>query len=267
MGLGADTLTVLGPSNTTGSIVDLGLRAGKGVTNTIVTNDGGGLLSASTLTVHVEGDDTFSYDSAGDKVSAFFSGRIDSRSRVYYSANLNAGNDRWTGAFDLHGFDIDPGAAAGSEAYFDVRGGNGFDNLVVTDNNTVGPITINGLLAFYLDGASQPDLTALQWQGITGTGKLRYWADGGMAQDKGFVTLDVGNAARNDINVYVSGGAENDLGSPKGDMIAMRVTNSGAATFGPGGRIVLDGGLDEIDTCSFSGNAPRLALNCEAGSW
>lgn len=267
MGVGVDTVTVLGPATTTGSVVDLGLRLGAGTTNTLVTNDQGGLLSGSSLKVHVEGDDTFTYDAVGDKVSALFSGRVDSHSRVYYSANLNNGNDRWTGAFDLRSFDIDPAGPAGSEVYFDVKGAGGGDVLKVTDNDTLGPATVNGLLSFFLDGGQQGDTLGVQWNGITGVGKLRVWADGGMAWDQATVTVGAGNASRNDIDIYASGGPENDLGSPHGDYVTMAVQNSGAASCGPGGKLILDGGLDGIDTCHFTGNAPHLALNCEAGSW
>lgn len=266
LGPAADTLHVLGPANATGSVVDLGFRLGQG-SNHLLTTDGGGVLSSSTLKVHVEGSAGSSQTAPDDTVVAQFSGRIDGRSRLDYSANLNSGNDRWTGAFDLRTFDIDPTAAAGSEAYLDLKGNGGADTLKVTSNSTFGPATINGLLSILIDGSSQGDVLALDWGGITGTGKLRFWADGGMAWDRANVSITATNSSRNDLDIYASGGPENDIGSPHGDSVTFDITNSGQAKFGAGGKAVLDGGLDGVDTCRFTGNAPRLAINCEAGSW
>lgn len=273
LGPNNDAVTVYGPAKVSSSVVDMGIRLGSG-NNKLTTTDGGALVTASTLTSHLTGSDVYAQY---DTITSSFSGKIDKKSRLYYSANLGNGGggpnygggiDRWTGQFDLRTFAIDPSTTlGGSEAYFSIKGGNGFDKIAVSDGGTQAPAVVNGILSFLLDGGAQPDDISLDWDGLTGYGKFRAWADGAMSYDQVVMGLVTGGTSHNDIDLYASGGPENDLGSPNGDSVAVEVLNYGAATFGPARAAILDGGLDEIDTCYFDGNAPHVGMNCEAGSW
>jgi hypothetical protein len=270
LGAGADRLKLLGPATVTSSLVDLGVRLGAG-NNVLGTSDGGGALSASTLYERITSDNG---PAEAANITSSFAGRIDKGSRVFYSLNLGSGgngqtaSDRWTGQFDLGRFAIDPAVTIGtSEAYFNIKGFGGFDILQVDDGGTNGPATVNGLLSFLLDGGGQPDTLGMNWSGLTGTGKFRYWADGATSIDQLRVDLVATATSRNDIDLYVGGGPENDLGSPHGDGIEVSVQNYGHATFGPARAVVLDGGLEGPDPCSYQGNAPRVVINCESGSW
>lgn len=263
-GNGGDGVKWYSPASTNNSLVDLRYNLGYGPSFSLIS-DNGGVMTNSTLKAYVVGDDTSTYI---DNSVTSFSGQVDSNSRVLYDAYLDAGNDRFTGHFDLAKFKIDP-TGSGSEVYFNVEGGIGGDLLAVTDDATVGAATINGLLQIRLDGGPQPDNLNLALRGLTGSGKLRFWGDGeNAARDQIYVTLVTDIASTNDLDIYAGGGPEDDLGGVYGDLISFSVTNNGAATFGPGGVVILDGGLEAIDKCVWTGvNAPHLAMNCEAGTF
>ena len=258
---GNDTVKIIGAANTTFSVVDAVVNLGS-ENNNFFYIDGGGAITGSTLNVHAEGGDV---TSQYDVFNTTFSGQIQDGSRVYVDLNLRAGNDRYFGNFDISSFGVDPLSSGSSEAFFRARGGTGADQMTVSDMSKVGPATVNGLLSVSLDGGNQADKMTLTWNGLKGSGQLRVLEDGGVAYDSAKATIVTDASSTNDFDVNLQGGAENDLGSPGGDTVILSLTDQGAATYGVTGAAVLDGGLDGIDTCTFTGTGIRQAMNCEAG--
>ncbi len=216
------------------------------------------------MNVHVDGGDVASqYDVA----NTTFSGQIQDGSRVYVDLNLRNGNDRYFGNFDISTFGIDPLTTGSSEAYFRARGGTGADQLNVSDMSKTGPAAINGLLSIFMDGGNQGDTMTTTWRGLGGSGQFRLWEDGGVAYDTAKATLVTDASSTNDLDINLQGGPENDIGAPGGDTVILSLTTNGAPTYGPTGSAVLDGGLDGIDTCTFTGNGVYQTMNCEAGSY
>lgn len=260
---GINQSNFVGAASTTGSLVDMDLALGDN--NSVgALNDGGGVFSSSQLAAHVRG---CAVVKGGDTLSTTFSGQIEDNSRVYLDANLRYGDDKYWGNFDISTFGIDTAGPAGSEAYFNVRGDNGFDLMKVSDLGAVGAATVNGLLAFDLESGNQADAIGIVWNGLQGSGQFRYSAQGESASDKLNLTFKTDATSTNDLWFYVAGGPEEDLSPFVFDSVnAIADDLGGTATYGALGALLLDGGLHGDDMCNASGTALHVAVNCEQGS-
>ncbi len=265
LGDGANVGGFVGAAQTTNSVVDVNLTLGYTVGNTTGTyNDGGGLVTNSTVNVHLQGNDA---PKALDTVTTTFTGQLQDNSRFSLYANLQQGDDRYFSHFDVSSFAIDAPGTPGSEMLFRVNAGLGFDLLKVDDLAISGASTVNGLLAFDLAGGPQPDAIGLVWHGLTGAGQFRYRADGGVTNDKINGTFVADPTSANTLLFQFMGDTEMDISALAADIINVLFDAPVSASYGPLPGIVLDGGMQGDDTCNFTGTATHAAFGCEKGKW
>ncbi len=261
LGADLDRFDFFGPATMTGSALDLGFDLGSGA-NRLNWDDEAGTLTASTENVSIFGSDIATYV---DTVTTDFSAKIEGGSRVDFSFKLYSGDDRYTGRFDVASYGVDSLGAAGSEARYYIHGGPGFDRLAVSSVGA-GAAADNGLIEIRMDGYLQPDTLSFDWDGLSGSGAFRYRANGGDASDLILASLATDAASTNDIDAFACTDSEGDI-SLQGDTAYLAVVDRGAASAGPAGAAIVNGGLDGIDACSYFGNLPHHAFNCEAGTF
>lgn len=265
LGDGVNTGSFVGAALTTSSVVDVNLALGTATGNTTAAyNDGGGVVSNSTVTVHLLGNDA---TKVFDNVSTTFSGQLEDDSRVLLYTNLQGGDDRYTAHFDVSSFGIDTAGAPGSELYVKVYGGLGFDVIKVDDLGAAGAATVNGLLSFDLFGGQQPDAIGVVWHGLKGSGEVRYRADGGLANDKINGTVVVDPASTNTLLFQFNGATEQDISTKVADLLTVAFDAPAGAHYGALPGVILDGGLQGDDVCNFTGSATHRAQGCEKGAW
>src|SRR5262249_41819412 len=176
---GNNACATTGPAALTDSIFDLNLGMGVGNTNAAY-NDGGGVVTRSTLNVRFVGGDLAT---TGDTATTTFKGHVEDHSRVYVAFEGQQGNDKYFGNYDLSTFGIDT-ASTGSEMSFGIDLGNGFHISKTSANDTTGPATINGALIYDITMGQQPDAANILLHNLTGSGIIYYSNDGGWANDK-----------------------------------------------------------------------------------
>jgi hypothetical protein len=246
LSLGNDQVNlVLGGEITNGAVVDVDAVLSLGSNVFSLAQPASQSITDSTLSVGVEGGPNL------DLVTTSFAGSFDGTARVTVSADLGAGNDKYTGTFDLTTFDV----TAGAEARFDVSGGGGNDTITFTRNGTAGGAsTINaGLLDFHADGGIGTDTITLDLGGggfQMNNGTLALRASGGPGNDKIDATLVAEAGSTNPVfDVVLNGGRQNDT-------ITLTLDNNSAsdtaANYGPAGMALLDGS-DGIDVCTVAG--------------
>jgi hypothetical protein len=260
LGGGTNIAAFVGAAVTRNALVDVDIKGG------IAYNDGGGLVSNSTVNVRMNAADDYY---SGDVISATFSGQVEDGSRVYLKADLLRGQDKFWGNFDVSRFSIDAAGTGGSEVSLLAKGGNGADVLKISDlsdQGITGVAAVNGLLSIDLEGGNQPDALGLVWHGLTGTGEFRYRAAGENAYDQLNATFATDPTSANLLSFLLLGNTERDFSPAVFDTITANVTDNGTASYGALGEVILDGGLQGDDTCNFTGNAPHVALMCEKGT-
>jgi hypothetical protein len=231
----------LGGDLTNGSVVDV--DAVPNIGNNVVrfTQPAGQTISNSTLNVTIEGSAQF------DTLTTAFAGAISGTSRVLLAADLGAGNDKFTGTFDLATFAVN----AGAETRFDVLGSGGDDVITVGRNATTGTGSA-GLLDVHVDGGVGNDTIGVDFAGgfLVGSGVVGVRVSGGPSNDKINVALDSAAGATSPVfDVALSG-------SGNSDTITVAVNNNAAsdtaANYGPAGMVLVDGSAG-VDTCTISG--------------
>ncbi len=263
LGNGANVGSVIGPASVTDSVIDVAVDLGLGNTNGAYS-DGGGILSRSALDVHFTGGDV---STAGDTVTTTFSGKLQDLSRVYVAADVQQGNDKYFGHFDISSFAIDDVGIGDSEMVVRVDMGSGFDISKVDDLGAAGPATINGALVHDITLGQQPDAANILWNGLTGSGIFGYRVDGGWANDKLNATVVADSSASNTILFANHGNTEQDISALVADLVNVTFDAGSSVNYGALGGLLLDGGMQGDDTCTFVGSALRTAINCEKGVW
>lgn len=264
LGNGANASGFVGPTQAFGSLIDVSLIAGGAAGKTTAFfHDGGGRASSSTITAHFVGADGARY---ADSLSTTLSGKLEDASRFNLYANLQQGNDRYDGHFDVSTFGIDAAGGGGSEALLRVNAAQGFDVLRVDDSAVVGPATVNGLLSVDLQGGPQPDALGIVWNGLTGSGEFRYRADGGVTNDRINGSVSVHPNSANRLLFQFLGHTEMDISAKVADVLNVSFDAPPSVSYGPLSGIVLDGGLQGDDVCDFVGTALHAAVGCERGS-
>jgi len=263
LGSGANNGSVVGPAHLTDSVLDVNVDLGLGNTNGAYA-DGGGLVSHSTVNVHFFGGDVAT---AGDTVTTTFSGKLEDHSRLYLDFLGQQGNDKYFGHFDLSTFSIDAAGTGDSEAIVAVDMGNGFDIYKVDDMSTTGPATINGVLVHDVTTGQQPDATQFLWHGLTGSGLFAVREDGGWANDKLNMTLEVDGSSSNTLYILADGAHEQDISLLVADALNITVDAPASVTYGALGGIVVDGGMQGDDTAMVAGTATFVVINCEKGNY
>jgi hypothetical protein len=260
MGFGADKLEIRSPATMNAAELDLGMDMGPGY-NTFVWNDAG-TVTASTVALELQGgDEPYVYDTATLNAS----GTLEGNSRAEVRFHMNNGSDVVKANFDLANFGVDTLGASGSEARYWVLGGAAWDNISVNGTG-LGSAVNNGLIDIRTEGDDQGDVLTLDWPSLAGSGTFRYRSGGGSAYDLVIASLATDAASTNVLDMWISGGAERDI-SFTGDTAVLAVVNQGAAVTGPMGAVIVSGGTEEIDFCSFFGNVPHFAYDCEAGAF
>ncbi len=265
LGEGVNIGSFVGAAQTTDAVVDVSIVLGGLLGNTTgAYNDGGGVVSNSTVSVHFLGNDGLKIF---DNVSATFSGQLEDKSRFFLNATLQGGDDRFFGHYDVSTFGVDTTGPPGSEMYLKVNAGMGFDVLKVDDLTAIGSATVDGLVSMDLFGGHNPDAIGLVWHGLTGNGQFRYRADGGVTNDKINGTVVVDPNSNNSLWFQFAGHTENDISALVADIINVTLDAPASVDYGPLGGVMLDGGLQGDDVCNFTGTATRAVIGCEKGVW
>lgn len=237
--IGRSRIAFAGNDDISNSSVHVDLDLGKGSNNFefILGSDPGYQTNVpSSIDVNIAGSDV-----AKDIDDILFTAKnatLYGQSAMRMNVNLLGGNDRFTAVlpFDFNAF------GAGSVFALDVAGGDGNDTIQVTSQGTQSSGTLGGLLDFNLRGEAGNDIINFDLHPLGGNGTdlrhgLRLFEDGGTGNDT--LTASVaGNAGGvTDYDLALRGGSGDDT------LIFFGNKNGGTATFGPGGRVLLDGGF------------------------
>lgn len=237
LGKGNDTAAMSFDRIDDGSAVDLGVDLAGGVNSLTLDFQEVGFGDRGTVNVNVTGGaskDTVKlnlHDDIGDGVKA---------SAMNFKADLGAGNDVFEANLDYTGqvFRVDDH----SVALITVKGGAGNDSLSVKGVGAAGTIRLDGDSQLGIDlqgGAGKDTITADlgKTDAFEMLGSLRLRLAGGLGND--VLTAMLANDAdtTGSYDVAISG----DQGD---DTATFQVSNNGGTpTFGPTGKILLDGGL------------------------
>jgi hypothetical protein len=91
--------------------------------------------------------------------------------------------------------------------------------------------------------------------------------DGGWANDKLNMTLEVDGSSTNTLYVLLDGASEQDISLLVADAINVTADAPASVTYGGLGGIVLDGGMQGDDTAMYTGSATKVVINCEKGNY
>jgi hypothetical protein len=284
-GAANDTITVTTPNVLTNSAFSLKVDAGSG-NDVVVVSEGVVTLSSITLDVALGlGTNTMTVNHLGiintsnvaetieggngpDTVNNNWFAYVNATSRVYVTADLGAGNDKFTAGLDLGVFDI----YNTSEVHFDVSGGGGANQLQVTRGATIPGgvagffVYNNSLLDIRLKGGAQTDTMTVDLGagGIdpASNGTLRVRADVGGGNDTLNLLVDCSTNFGGEnpfYDVVLTGGNGNDK-------VNWTLNNGAcpgaAANFAPAGRVLLDGAAGS-DTCVIAGTGLANRRGCE----
>jgi hypothetical protein len=180
-------------------------------------------------------------------------GAVPGRSTLAVSAELGAGNDKFTASLDYAGstFRVDDQSLASIR----VRGGAGDDTLVTQGVGAAGTIHVDpfALLDIAMLGGAGNDTVSVnlgKTDALWLEGGIKVRADGGAGNDALSVLLANNAATTGNYDVVVNAGAGNDTVTFALD------NNGGTPTFTPK-MIILDGGLG-LDVLT-DGNKPVTA--------
>jgi hypothetical protein len=255
-----DAFAMVGAAQVTDSVLDVSVDLGTGG-NDVSIADGGGTATGSDLILDLQGGED---GVNADLVDLVLSGRYEGGTRGVYDFPLGDGNDVFTGRVLTPGFGVDTLGAAGSRVALRLPLAQGVDQALLQTEGG-GVTTVNGSVDVDIDTSAQRDELFVDWTGLTGTGTLRLRGAGGDASDVVVGSVVTEPGAQNDVDVIMSGNAELDFVF-EGDTVYAAVVDLGNSSFGPGNVVVVNGGIDGDDFCSYFGNAPHAAVACEAGS-
>lgn len=206
--------------------------------------DGIGSAGQAVFDLHYTGGT----DTAGsDEAFIAFLGGIGNASQANVQADLQGGNDSFTARLVQGGFNMDPGTLLRIRAYG--QGGN--DRLSLVSFSLISaPMDIDGLLDVGLFGGVGADRIGVNFPtsaefDIGATGRVRLLAVGGAGNDTLGNRNDAALAAITLSNTAGSTGVYDVIvqGNGGADRVDFVLNNPGAVTFGPAGKILLDGGL------------------------
>jgi|GEM_PF-3280667 len=236
-GRGNDTVAFDADRIDDGSSVDVGVDLGLGINTLTMDFQEVGFGDHATVNADVLGGaqkDTVTlnlHDDVGNGVIA---------SALNFKADLGAGNDVFMGNLDYAGnvFRVDDHSVASIL----VKGGAGNDTLSVKGVGASGTIRLDpdAHLAIDLQGGLGNDILAAdlsKTDGLEVIGTLRVRLDGGLGNDI-LATMIANNASSTgNYDIAVLGGAGND------QVNFQAFNNGGTPTYGPTGKVVVDGGL------------------------
>jgi hypothetical protein len=273
------------------SSVDVNIGLGQGVTN-LRFNYGSDLghLAPPAGTPASAGDfgpSTFNVAITGSPrpqdaahVTLFANGEVNTGSALNFDTMFIAGNNSFQAVVDAANFQIDddggefilgPGGTtpphSGGAAHFNVHAGSGNDTISFQSINQDHTIELSGLFDINIQGGSGKDKINVDFGGTGGftdddpfekvatNRAFRVRINGGTGPDT--ITMDVANAPTAtfayDIAI-VGGSAHNDItftGNNQG----------GTPSFGPGGEVLIDGGLGAGNDVDVSGDFPVAVEN------
>jgi hypothetical protein len=180
-------------------------------------------------------------------------------SRFNAVVDLLGGNDSFQARFDRDGntFRVDDNATCS----FTVRGGIGNDTLSAAQAGAVGTIRLDPSALFSIDldgGLGNDTLVTDFWanDALEIFGGIRVRMDGGLGND--LITCLLANEADStgEYDIAIRGGAGND------SLSFNVINNGGTPTFGPAGKVILEGGLG-LDTLTNANKPVSSAVGFE----
>jgi hypothetical protein len=235
LGLGNDNATIALDRIDDKAAVDVDTSLGDGLNNLQIDLQDIGFGDRADVHVDIHGGaqkDTVSvnlHDDVGNGVA---------RSSLQIDAELFGGKDSFTAGLDYTAnvFRVDDHSLASIA----VRGGNGDDSIGVQGVGATGTIRIDpdGLLDIDLKGGAGNDAVGVNLgksDALEILGGVRVRLDGGIGNDSLSCLLANNAATTGGYDVTV-------LGSAGNDSTAFALPPAGTPTFGPFGKIVLDGG-------------------------
>ncbi len=154
----------------------------------------------------------------------------------------------------------------GGRASIALRGGQGKDSITVSPGAGSPQLVVDGLLELEVSGGTHDDTIAVDFGATGGLAteqlgaerrEFSFHLDAGAGKDVVVCTLRGLATYSGDLDVYVGCGAGDDT-------LSLSVDALGAATFGPGSRVVVDGGDGKKDRLlSATGNAPIVTRRFE----
>lgn len=251
LGLGNDTATVAFDRIDDKAAMDLDVSLGDGVNSLQIDLQEMGFGDRADVHVDIHGGaqkDVVAVNLHDDV------GNGTSRSSLQIDAELFGGKDSFTAGLDYGAnvFRVDDHSLASIA----VRGGNGDDTIRVQGAGAAGTIKIDpdGLLDIDLKGGGGIDVVGVnlgKTDALEIVGGVRVRMDGGIGNDSLSCLLANNLASTGSYDVAVFGGAGNDS-------VAFALPPAGTPTFGPLGKIVLDGGRG-LDTLTNANPAASLA--------
>lgn len=250
LGLGNDSATIAFDRIDDKAAVDLDVNLGDGLNNLQIDLQEIGFGDRADVHVDIHGGaqkDTVSVNLHDDV------GNGAARSSLQIDAELFGGKDSFTAGLDYAGnvFRVDDHSLASIA----VRGGNGDDTIRVQGVGATGTIRIDpdGLLDIDLKGGAGIDTVGVNLgrsDALEILGGIRVRMDGGIGDDSLSCLLANETDTTGNYDVAVLGGAGNDSA-------AFALPPAGTPTFGPLGKILLDGGRG-LDTLTNSNPAASL---------
>lgn len=251
LGLGNDTATMAFDRIDDKSAVDLDVNLGDGLNSLQIDLQEIGFGDSADVHIDIHGGaqkDNVTvnlHDDIGDGTK---------RSSLQIDAELFAGKDTFTAGLDyaVNVFRVDDHSLASIA----VRGGLGDDAIGVQGVGAAGTIRIDpdGLLDIDLKGGAGNDTVGVnlgKTDALELLGDMRVRMDGGIGNDSLSCLLANNANATGKYDVAVLGSAGNDT-------VVFALPPSGTPTFGPLGKILLDGGRG-LDALTNSNPAASLA--------
>ncbi|MBA4191949.1 MAG: hypothetical protein C0467_28550 [Planctomycetaceae bacterium] len=252
LGADSDTSKLAFGNIDNGSSVDIDALLGNGTNTMTLDLNGVGKFDQADMSVTILGGINTDkvavnlHDDVGDGITSSFLG---------INVGLGDGNDSFTAGLDYDGgsFRVDNFSVASIA----VRGGTGSDVLVARGVGTTGNIHIDqgGLLDINFKGESGNDTLSMNFgkpDALFLEGRLRINLDGGSENDVITTLFSNTSTTNGKYDVTVLGGAGND-------QVTFALNNNGGTpTFGPLGKVVLNGG-GGVDTLMNANAAVSLA--------
>lgn len=260
MGSGNDNYTFLSGIVDSESTMYVKTDLGSGNDTNDVTVNSVGKFTHADLDMSIfggAGNDTVNYHSVDDVGG----GAGHPSSHLGVNVDLGAGNDTFVGKMDGNNFLVDDS----SQASFVVKGGAGNDSLTMTRNGS-GPIRVDngGMCIIDLDGGAGNDSVIADFSGgdawqlqSANASRLKIRLDGGAGNDTVNCLITNNSFTLGDFDIAMYGGAGND------SMWFATDNNGGSPTYGPTGKVLIDGGLG-VDKLTNSNPAVTSFVGLEA---
>jgi hypothetical protein len=206
-------------------------------------------------------------------VLLFANGEVNTGSVLNWNTQLLAGNNTFNAVIDASQFQIDDDggqfindAHLGGAAHFNVRGGSGNDNISFATTNQDSTVELSGMLDINIAAGAGKDNINVDLGGAGGftdddpfelratNRELRLRIVGGTGPDTIDVNLSNAATATFAYDIAIQGG------STRNDITFVGVNPGGKPTFGPAGRVLIDGGVGQSEAEVF-GNFPVRVRN------